>query len=134
MYLALLDKESKELFASLAYCLAMSDSDFDEKERLLINSYEIEMGIKIDFDKLNDDMDDVIDKITEICNMKEKKIIVFELVGLAMVDSNYDNGERTIITKVISKWNLDENFGDFCENKLTSYFNLQNELNRQILQ
>ena len=92
---------------------------------------EMEMELKVeDVDK---DLNHVIRNINLICEKREKKIIVFELIGLAMADSKYDEEERTIINNALAVFGLESNFADYCEKKLTEYFDLQNELNTSIL-
>lgn len=133
MYLSLLNTEQKKLFLSLAYNLVSSDGDFSEKERQAIKSYSVEMGMELKIEDVDTDLNRVIERINLICGAREKKIIIFEMVGLAMADYNFDDGERAIVRKTISIFDLDSAFGDYCENKLTEYFNLQNDLNARIL-
>lgn len=133
MYLSLLNTEQKKLFLSLAYNLATSDGDFSENERQVIKSYSVELEMELNLKDVDRDLSRVIQNINLICGFREKKIIVFEMVGLAMADYSFDTGERAIVKKAISVFDLDSDFGDYCENKLTEYFNLQNDLNTRIL-
>ena len=133
MYLSLLNTEQKKLFLSLAYNLAASDGDFSENERQAIKSYSVEMDMELKMEDVDRDLSRVIQNINQICESREKKIIVFEIIGLAMADYNFDDGERATVKKAISIFGLDSDFGDYCENKLTEYFNLQNDLNTRIL-
>lgn len=133
MYLSLLNTKQKKLFLSLAYNLAVSDGDFSENERQVINSYSVEMNLEFKMEDIDNDINRVVNEINSICEIREKKIIVFEMVGLAMADYNFDDGEREIIQKALSIFGLDSEFGSFCEKKLSEYFCLQEELNNKIL-
>jgi uncharacterized tellurite resistance protein B-like protein len=133
MFLSLLNTEQKKAFMSLAYNLAASDGDFSESERAAIKGYSMEMEMEFKMEDVDTDIHNVISVINKICGKREKKIIVFEMIGLAMADYNYDNGERKIVKKALDIFDLDTSFGDFCEKKIEEYLKLQEELNSKIL-
>ncbi len=135
MYLSLLNEEQKELFLHLAVYLASADNDLSEQEIQLIQSYskEFKMNIDPEIFNTNIDIDRIINRFYAISDIREMKIIVFELIGLAMADHKYDDSERIVIKKLISSFDLEINFDVFCENKLSQYFILQEELNTAIL-
>jgi hypothetical protein len=133
MYLTMLNVKQQKLFAGLAYNVAISDGVFSDEEKELIKSYESEMGIVLNLKDIDTNIDNIISEININCNLKEKKIIVFEIIGLAMSDYNYDDGERDIVRKALDTFGLDEEFGNFCERKLSEYLKLQEELNLNIL-
>ena len=114
MYLSLLNTEQKKLFLSLAYNLAASDGDFSENERQVIKGYSMEMEMELKMEDVDKDLNHVISNINQICGNREKKIIVFEMIGLAMAESNYDDGEREIVKKALTIWGLESNFGYNC--------------------
>lgn len=93
----------------------------------------MEMDMELKMEDVDKDLNRVINNINQTCGKQEKKIIVFEMIGLAMADYNYDDGEREIVKKALAIFDLESDFGDYCEKKLTEYFNLQNELNSYIL-
>lgn len=133
MFLSLLDINQKKQFISLAFNLAVSDGEFSENERVVIKNYSVEMGMELKLEDVDTDIDHVISEINNLCGVREKKIIVFEMIGLAMSDYHYDDKERLIVRKALEVFGLDTEFGNFCEKKLTEYFNLQEELNSKIL-
>ena len=133
MYLSLLNNRQKELFLMMAYHLANTDGDFSESEQMMMNSYAGEMGISPDISKTKMDISKVIDALCSTAGKREKQIIVFELIGLAMADSNYDASERKVIREMAEKFGVDTEFEKFCEKKLTEYLELQNALNEMIL-
>lgn len=133
MFLSLLNTNQKKLFLSFAYDLAASDGDFSENERMAIKSYAMELAMEIKIEDVDKDLDHVVMAINKQCGVREKKIIVFEIIGLAMSDYKYDDGEREIVGNALTIFGLDAEFGDFCEKKLTEYLHLQTELNTRIL-
>lgn len=133
MYLSILTTEQKKLFLDLAYNLAISDGDFSEYERQILKSYSIEMEMKVKMEDFDTNIDSIINNLNSICKAREKKIIIFEIIGLAMIDHHFDNCEKEIVRKALSVFELEEDFVKYCERKLTEYFKLQDELNKYIL-
>lgn len=121
------------MFVSLACDLASSDGYFSDEEKLVIDSYSAELGMEIDYSAINEDIYQVISELNTVCELREKKIIIFELIGLAMADSNYDGCERKIVREAMIEFGINVEFGDFCERKIDEYLSLQGELTNRIL-
>ncbi len=94
MYLGILENKNKELFLNLAYNLALSDGDYSEDEEMMIKSYCNEMQIELDMKNINRSIDSTIKEMSEECNIRDKKIIVFESIGLSMSDGCYCEEEK----------------------------------------
>lgn len=133
MFLSLLNINQKKLFISLAFNLAVSDGEFSENERMVLKSYSLEMGLELKLEDIDTDINHIVSEINNLCGVREKKIIIFEMIGLAMSDDHYDDEERAIVRNALETFELDSEFGNFCEKKLTEYLNLQEELNSKIL-
>lgn len=133
MFLSLLATAQKKMFMSMAFIMASSDGVLSENERLVIESYSTEMNMEVKMEEADKEFAHVLSEINTYCEIREKKIIVFELIGLAMVDGNYDEGERKLVRSAIENWGLNDEFGDFCEKKLNEYLKLQEELTAAIL-
>lgn len=134
MYLALLKTEEKELFLELAYNLACSDADYSKEEQVMMDSYCHEMQIGFDIKNMVRTTEEIIDKINENSDEKVKKIFAFELIGLAMVDGNYDDSERELIKKLGDKFGIKDGLSKEFEEILKEYFAFQNKINRLILE
>lgn len=133
MYLSLLNDRQKQLFLMLSYNLANSDGDFSEAEQLMINSYATEMGISPNINNSFLDDSQIIDELEKSTGKREKKIIIFELIGLAMSDSSYNALEHETIRKVATKFAIDAAFEEYCEKKISEYLMFQNSLNEVVL-
>lgn len=133
MYLALLNKEQKELFLGLAFHLASSDGNYSDEEKVVIEGYCREMQMTFDCEKVVKSIDDIISELNHLCEIKEKKIIVFESIGLAMADNNYDASERKIIEGMAEFFKLESNFIKSCETILAEYISFQGKINQLII-
>lgn len=133
MYLSLLKENEKELFIGLAYDLASTDGDYSNEEKVIINGYCQEMKIIFDEKNMIKAVEDIVDEITKKSDDQIKKIIIFELIGLAMVDGNYDENERVLIKQIEEKFMVGNGFADKCEGVISEYIAFQSKINQLVL-
>lgn len=134
MYLALLNENQKHLFLEAANYLSLLDGEKSFDEQKMIEAYCYEMGMDLNFEvgKITSS-DEIVNSLVESCGEKEKKIIIFELIGLAVADGCYDKEEKTWISEVRRKFGMSEEFGVNCEKMIQEYIVFQNQLNELIL-
>lgn len=133
MYLSMLNEKQKEYFLELAYQLALIDNDFSEKERIMIESYCNEMRISVPEVIHARPVDEIIQSMKRECTVLEKKIMVFEIIGLALVDGNYDESEKKVIEEIMRVFELDEPYAKECEEILIEYIEIQKKMNILIM-
>lgn len=133
MYLALLNQKQKKLFCDIANIIIMADGIFREEERDLLESYGGELGFPVDLNSRNTDLDDVLNHLVASTTEKEKKIIVFESIGLAVIDSDYAKEEQEVIYKMMDKFEISRSFEGDCRSVLEEYISFQNRLNKLVL-
>ena len=133
MYLSILNQKEKELFLELAYNLASADGDYSSKENALINGYCQEMQIEFEVKMMTRSLDYIISTIKKESFIIFKKIFVFELIGLAMVDKNYDESERDLIGRLENEFGMEANFASECEKILNEYISFQEKINQLVL-
>ncbi len=136
MYLMNLRENVKKAFLELAYLVAVSGNDFSDEEKLVMEAYKKELQIEYDllnFDS-NIDLDMVEQVIRENANEAEKKIIVFELIGLAMTDNQYDDEERKQIKQMNAAFQLDDDYPSKCEALINKYVELQNQIDALVIE
>ena len=122
MYLSNLNEKQKYLFLEFAYCLAVSDGDYSIEEENLMNAYCDEMLITFDSTKIIDKLPKrIIEKINLECNEHEKKIFIFEALGLVLSDLDYTESEKQIINIAMNEFGLKEEFKNECENIIREY-------------
>lgn len=132
MYLALLKQNEKENFLKLAVALSSVDGNFCEEEHFMISQYCDEMGI--DNHIPNDiEKDFIINNIANDSSEQNKKIIIFELLGLAMSDKNFAEAEETLIISLAEKLDLNADYVASCKEMITKYLELQTQINNYII-
>ena len=133
MYLALLKEEEKNLFLELACSLSASDGDFETEETEMIVTYCKEMGVTYDNTPGKRNAETIINQINKISDSKSKKIIVFELVGLALCDDKYDIHEKNMIYDLAEKIAVGKSVVEEFEHIIADYIKLQSQMNNLIL-
>lgn len=133
MYLSMLNEEQKGMFLELAYQLALIDNDFSEKERAMIESYCNEMQIAVPEVIRAKPIDEVIGTMKSECTMQEKKIMIFEMLGLVLVDGHYDDAEKKAVEEIMRIFGIEESFAKESERVLEEYVKLQDRMNSLVL-
>lgn len=133
MYLSMLKSDLKNNFLKLAYHLAYSDGDYSEEETVMIRQYCEEMDIQFLPYEESTDISKIIKYIALNSNETEKKIIIFECIGLAMSDNKYDESEKIFIKEISETFNVSLDFAHECELLINEYFKLQNRINSLII-
>lgn len=133
MYLVLLNNEKKELFLNLACRIAAVDGNFSDEENAMIDGYCQEMNISFDYNRPLNTTEKIVSDMNSICDLTEKRIIIFEIIGLAMADGEYDVSERGVINGINKTFALPEGYPADCEKKLKEYFDIQRKLNSLVI-
>lgn len=133
MYLALLNENEKAAFLGMAYNLVIVDGDYSDAENAVMNGYCQELQFTFDENTMIKPMETLIQFVKDNSNDNIKKIFIFELIGLAMADSNYDNDERKVISQMMSEYNIDADYAKNCESILNEYIEFQGKINKLVL-
>ena len=133
MYLSILKEEEKKLFLGFVYYVAASEGNIGDEEKKVIGIYCNEMMIEPVYDKPELSCIQVVDNISRMATEKEKKIILFEILGLAMADNRYDKSEKNMIHDAAKKFGLSDEFVIQCEQTINEYITFQSRLNNLIL-
>ncbi len=133
MYLSTLSEEEKVLFIGLAYNVAMADGVYCEEEKLMMESYCNEMQIMFEQENMVKPVNDIIEEMNDKCGMREKKIFVFEAIGLAMSDNNFDITERRIVNEMMEKFKIPEEFSVKCEQIIQEYIEFQAKIKALVI-
>lgn len=135
MYLSTLNGKQKELFLELALHVVSADGNYSDPEKAMMEVYCQEMQIPSisDRNRPAQPLSEIVPELMKECGEKEKKIILFEIIGLAVVDGKYDRDEHTLIGSVKGALGLSNDFADACEVLLTRYLDLQADINTLVI-
>ena len=108
MFLNQLLDEEKKAFISLSIYAANADGDFSIEEKSMFQEYCKEMDLESFSAKDIISMDDIVNtfKMSEEHN---KKIALFELLGLVYSDGMYKDEEKKFVMDFVKKIDLAEN-------------------------
>lgn len=132
MFLSELKSKEKELFLDLCIHAANANQVFAEDEKEMIQSYCAEMQIAPP-DSYEKSVEETVREVNSISDMKSKKIIVLELLGLVLVDKEYDIKEKEFIYQVSDEIGIGRDTLEEITEKLKEYLHLCEELGELIL-
>ncbi|WP_066896089.1 TerB family tellurite resistance protein [Clostridium nigeriense] len=104
MFLNELNKDEAMCFLNLVSTFAKVDNKFAEEEKRLLADYKEELGItdeEMKFIEFND-----IISLLKKSSYRARSIIYFELVGVALVDGEYEVEEIDFLEKVSSEFDV----------------------------
>lgn len=134
MYLTLLNKKEQDLFLDMAFELVFSDGEYTKEEKQMVSDYCDEMKIPLREAKEDDKtIEDILSIIKQNSDKRVQKIIIFELIGLAMADGNYDDKERAMILNMEKVFEIELEFAEECEKILMEYIKFQERINELVL-
>lgn len=128
MFLNNLTQEKKELFLSLAYNISCIDDNYADEEKMVLEQYCVEMDIRMDKIQLIEDFDKILNRINILCNFQEKKIFVFESVGLILADGVIHDKEMEAITNMVRLFEINDNYFEDCMKLIKEYYDLQSRM------
>ena len=107
MFLNELNKNEGIAFMQLVKGLANSDNVFAKEEKSLYNDYLEELNIKeneipdVNLNAIYENLKDSLER--------NKNIIYFELIGLALIDGEYDEKEVDFLEEIAGQLNVKRN-------------------------
>lgn len=120
--LTLLEKES---FISLGVHAANANGFFDDKEYAMIEEYCKEMGIAFFDARKVKKMEEIINVFRESAN---KKMVLFEVLGLLYADGSYDDKENVFVQDFAKKIGLSSDDVEQQNNLIVKYLDLVKEI------
>ncbi len=95
---------------------------------MVLEQYCVEMDIRIDKIQLIEDFDKILNRINILCNFQEKKIFVFESVGLILADGVIHDKKMEAITNMVRLFEINDNYFEDCMKLIKEYYDLQSRM------
>lgn len=100
MYLNTLSNVEKELFLELALNACYANGELDPNERVMMDQYASEMGLKINAYKPSKSQDQVLEDLKSIKTIETLRKIYIEITALMMVDGVIDKDEEKYLNEI----------------------------------
>lgn len=110
MFLAKLNQEQKEMFLELSIYAARSNNVLSDVEKEFISQYCLEMGIEKSGFETKTNLEELLEKIKEKSSETELNMIFFEILGLILSDKVFDDMEKDFMDKLLSKFEISDEF------------------------
>lgn len=105
MFLHAMTDKQKNLFMKLAIKAAEANGVVEFEEKNMLKAYGIEMGIKPIYET-DSKTEDIIAELKALCDEKTKRIIVFEILGIMISDSEFDEMEKSFVDEIVSAFSI----------------------------
>ena len=122
--------ENKKLFLALTKALCHADGHFSDDEKEILTLYCKEMGISDDGAEAVSAYKELMDQLSAKSDAREKKIIVFKLLGLAHADKDFSEDERRFVDELRQSFGMEVEDITRAEQLIRDYFDVQDRLNR----
>ena len=127
MLLDQLTLEEKKAFWNIANLLASSDGSAREEESIL-EQYNEEMGTGFEYpDASQIDIKNELESI-KASSSKNRKIVYFELYGVAYADTSFDDREKKILDEVCLALSITDDVRETLESSVKSIFDTYRKL------
>lgn len=127
MFLEMLSDFQRELFLHLAICAAKANNIVDEAEKEMILRFAKEMDIE-PITNTDKNADEVIRELKESCGDLERKIILFEIIGIILSDQNCDELEKRFLNNLAAKFEITEETVNNMISLVREYTGLYNRI------
>lgn len=107
MFLSMLSKKEQEYFLELANLAMQVDGIVTESEREMIENFRQEMML-LDY-KMQDIPLDKLKMNIDLSTKRNKKVFLFELVGMMYADSEVSEEEKSWLLDIAVAWGFREN-------------------------
>ncbi len=127
MFLEMLKDEQKDLFLQLAVQAAKANGKFDETEKEMLIKFANEMNIepKSESDK---SIDELTEELAKITGKKERKIILFEAIGILNSDGEFDEKEAEYLANIAKKFEISKEDLEYMMSLVSYYVELFDEI------
>lgn len=127
MLLDQLTPEEKKAFWNIANLLASSDGSSREEESIL-EQYNEEMGTGFEYLAADEiDLKKELDTLSG-SSAKDRKIVYFELFGVAYADTAFDDREKQILDEVCLALSLTDDVRETLEESVKTIFDTYRKL------
>lgn len=132
MFLNQLLSEEKEAFVSLSIHAAKANGVIEQEELAMIDEYCREMNIE-SYDMKNVMETEQILDIYKNSDVKHKKIVLLETLGILYADGEYDQQEKQFVCEFFEKIGLSKDDVTRQEKLLNKYMDVVKELMEEII-
>ena len=127
MFLNCLNNKQKKLFIELAIKAAESNGIVPIEQKNMLKSFALEMNIEPQYTS-NSDVELIISELKSISTEKELRVILFEILGIIVSDSVFDEKERAFVNHWVEMCDFDKSNVDKMVELLQKYSNLYTEI------
>lgn len=120
MFLNNLKANQKDLFLQLAIRAAEVNGIVSIEEKNMLKAFSIEMNIAPVY-KTEKNFEDIVEELNEISSECELRIVLFEILGILVSDSDFDEMEKKFISYIAGEFKIESATVDLMIKLLNDY-------------
>lgn len=128
MFLSQLKESNKEDFLKVCVFASLCNEVFADKEKEMLYAYCREMNIKEHIPEISEKFEELLEKICNKTNEKEKNIYILEILALVKADGHYDNQEQEFMKHLVEGFGLTLDVLNTYEELLNKYSLIEKEM------
>lgn len=132
MFLHSITDKQKELFMKLAIKAAEANGIVNLEEKNMLKAYGIEMGIKPIYET-DATTEEIVSELKNLCDDKARRIIIFEILGIMISDSEYDDKEKEFIENLAEAFSIPKEQKDQMFALINEYFEVFKKISKLVL-
>lgn len=133
MFLNLLNSKQKSLFLELAIKAAETNNEVTSEETTLLGEFAREMQIEPMYNTTKD-TSSILEQLASDSSQRERKIIIFEILGIMFSDSVYDEKEKLFVKNIAESFDISQETVEKMVKSLNDYAEMFNRLTKLILE
>lgn len=132
MFLMMLNDDQKKLFLKLAVKAAEANGVVEYEEKNMLKAFALEVN-ETPIYSTTSSTDEILDNLKEISSSKEKRIIIFEILGILFSDSEYDDKEKDFIGRIAQAFDISKESIDQMIKLINNYSDVYNNIVNTVL-
>lgn len=128
MFLNSLSNKQKNLFIQLAIKAAEINGVVEFEEKNMLKTFAMEMDIAPIYSADNVTTEEVLNELILVSSKQELRIIIFEILGIMIADSEFDEKEEDFVNNMIYQFAVHEKEKEEMLVVLKDYLRLYNKI------
>ena len=133
MFLKMLSEDSQNVFLQTCVLAAKADGVVVEEEQTMMSEYCHEMGHAEQISWVDVPKEKVLERLSDIADEQDKKIIFLEILGLVKADNEYDAHEQALMGELAAAMGLSDETCKSIAKLLDKYLDTCKELAAAVL-
>ncbi len=133
MFLQMISDKQKDLFMKLAIKAAEVNGIVEYEEKNMLKAFSIEMGIQPLYNT-EASLDSIVSELKELSDEKSRRIILFEILGILISDSEFDDKEKSFVDELTKAFSISVEQKNDMIGLINEYLNVYKKISKVVIE